>query len=244
MFAPLVRGGVLLALAIGSTLGSGSAAEARRLASTVVVGRVTDGGRPLSGATISVAGRSIVTRSAADGRYALTIPRAGDGDRVTLLARRVGYEPWQRAVALRGDTVRVDVALTRSATALEEVVVDRSAPVAGAATGESRNAPARTRNERERLDSSPASVSASPAPTVMAQRKARADAMDVRPGIRRPREPWNTEAYERIDENPFRPVSVAPLSTFSVDVDRASYANVRRFLNPGTLPPKDAVSIE
>jgi Ca-activated chloride channel family protein len=39
-------------------------------------------------------------------------------------------------------------------------------------------------------------------------------------------------------------VSVAPLSTFSVDVDRASYANVRRFLNQGTLPPKDAVRIE
>ena len=39
-------------------------------------------------------------------------------------------------------------------------------------------------------------------------------------------------------------VSVAPLSTFSVDVDRASYSNVRRFLNQGTLPPKDAVRIE
>jgi Ca-activated chloride channel family protein len=63
-------------------------------------------------------------------------------------------------------------------------------------------------------------------------------------GIRRAREPWNTEAYDRIDENPFRPVSVAPLSTFSADVDRASYANVRRFLNQGTLPPKDAVRIE
>ena len=52
------------------------------------------------------------------------------------------------------------------------------------------------------------------------------------------------EAYERIDENPFRPVSVAPLSTFSVDVDRASYTNVRRFLTRGSLPPRDAVRIE
>jgi Ca-activated chloride channel family protein len=54
----------------------------------------------------------------------------------------------------------------------------------------------------------------------------------------------NTEAYERIQENEFRSPSVAPLSTFSVDVDRASYANVRRFLSQGSLPPRDAVRIE
>nr|MDQ3349820.1 von Willebrand factor type A domain-containing protein [Acidobacteriota bacterium] len=53
----------------------------------------------------------------------------------------------------------------------------------------------------------------------------------------------NTEAYDRIDENPFRRVTVDPLSTFSIDVDTASYANVRRFLNAGTLPPPDAVRI-
>ncbi len=54
----------------------------------------------------------------------------------------------------------------------------------------------------------------------------------------------NTEAYARIDENPFVQVATQPLSTFSVDVDTASYANVRRFLTDGRLPPKDAVRIE
>jgi Ca-activated chloride channel family protein len=54
----------------------------------------------------------------------------------------------------------------------------------------------------------------------------------------------NTESYDHIDENPFRSPRVAPLSTFSVDVDRASYTNVRRFLTQGALPPKDAVRIE
>ena len=49
--------------------------------------------------------------------------------------------------------------------------------------------------------------------------------------------PFNTEAYDSIDENPFRRVAVDPLSTFSIDVDTASYANMRRFLNGGTLPP-------
>ena len=54
----------------------------------------------------------------------------------------------------------------------------------------------------------------------------------------------NTEAYSRIDENPFLQTQQKPLSTFSADVDTASYSNTRRFLHDGTLPPKDAVRIE
>jgi Ca-activated chloride channel family protein len=52
------------------------------------------------------------------------------------------------------------------------------------------------------------------------------------------------ERYAEITENPFLEASRAPLSTFSIDVDTASYANVRRYLNNGQLPPKDAVRIE
>ncbi|HYG11736.1 MAG TPA: VWA domain-containing protein [Pyrinomonadaceae bacterium] len=55
---------------------------------------------------------------------------------------------------------------------------------------------------------------------------------------------FNTEAYKRIDENPFFEVARVPLSTFSIDVDTASYSNTRRFLREGQLPPKDAVRIE
>lgn len=55
---------------------------------------------------------------------------------------------------------------------------------------------------------------------------------------------FNVETYDRIDENQFLETRRNPLSTFSIDVDTASYANVRRFLNSGTLPPKDAVRIE
>lgn len=53
-----------------------------------------------------------------------------------------------------------------------------------------------------------------------------------------------TEAYERIIENKFKQVSQDPLSTFSIDVDTASYANMRRFLNQSQLPPVDSVRIE
>jgi len=55
---------------------------------------------------------------------------------------------------------------------------------------------------------------------------------------------FNTEGYDHIDENGFKNVLADPLSTFSIDVDKASYANVRRFLTSGTLPPPDAVRIE
>lgn len=55
---------------------------------------------------------------------------------------------------------------------------------------------------------------------------------------------FNTEAYDCISDNPFLSVRQNPLSTFSADVDTASYANIRRFLQQGRMPPKDAVRIE
>lgn len=57
-------------------------------------------------------------------------------------------------------------------------------------------------------------------------------------------EDYNTEEYAAIHENGFRKVLDKPLSTFSIDVDAASYSNMRRFINNGQLPPKDAVRIE
>ncbi len=55
---------------------------------------------------------------------------------------------------------------------------------------------------------------------------------------------WNTEEYDGISENIFHDALRNPLSTFSIDVDAASYSNVRRFINNGQRPPKDAVRIE
>ena len=58
------------------------------------------------------------------------------------------------------------------------------------------------------------------------------------------RQDFNTAAYDKVEENPFLPAATNPLSTFSIDVDTASYSNVRRFINHGSLPPKDAVRVE
>ena len=55
---------------------------------------------------------------------------------------------------------------------------------------------------------------------------------------------FNTETYDKINDNQWTATTRKPLSTFSIDVDTASYSNVRRFLNQGQRPPKDAVRIE
>ncbi len=55
---------------------------------------------------------------------------------------------------------------------------------------------------------------------------------------------FNTEEYDRIYENLFKSTNQNPLSTFSIDVDTASYSNVRSFIHANQMPPKDAVRIE
>src|SRR5580704_2190518 len=55
---------------------------------------------------------------------------------------------------------------------------------------------------------------------------------------------FNTESYDSLVENPFVAARENPLSTFSIDVDTASYSLVRRFLKEGRLPPPGAVRIE
>ncbi len=67
--------------------------------------------------------------------------------------------------------------------------------------------------------------------------------MRIAPGPE-PAPNWNTEDYALIEENRFLSVGQQPLSTFSIDVDAASYSNVRRFLRNGQQPPVDAVRIE
>ena len=54
----------------------------------------------------------------------------------------------------------------------------------------------------------------------------------------------NAEEYKEIAENNFKTVSESPLSTFSIDVDAASYSNMRRYINKGELPPADTIRTE
>jgi len=69
-------------------------------------------------------------------------------------------------------------------------------------------------------------------------------AYESKPYFQRYNRNFNTEGYAPVNENGFRDVKNNPLSTFSIDVDNASYSNIRRFINGGQLPPADAVRIE
>ncbi|MDB4880463.1 MAG: hypothetical protein JWL60_1909 [Gemmatimonadetes bacterium] len=212
---------------------------------TVVVGTVRDGGgRPLPHATVAVQGGAAATASAADGRYSLSVPRGGGVVPVILVARRIGYERTELRVLLRGDTVRVDIRLQPDTTTLQETAATGAAALDGHAAGSI--APPRRADLLQGGTARVATVRSAPRRTTTHGGAMRASVTGDASGrgIRRQREPGNTEAYEPVRENEFRSPRVAPLSTLSADVDRASYTNVRRFLSGGTLPPKGAVRIE
>jgi Ca-activated chloride channel homolog len=101
-----------------------------------------------------------------------------------------------------------------------------------------------TAAETVTVNAAPAVTAESAASMMAGDAKAIPFAAPAAPFPWRQRGDFNTEAYDHIEDNSFRDVRDNPLSTFSIDVDTASYANVRRFLNSGTLPPPDAVRIE
>ncbi|HEX2188127.1 MAG TPA: von Willebrand factor type A domain-containing protein [Longimicrobiaceae bacterium] len=219
--------GWIAALALGAvaTLAAVPVLRAGPRPDTVVVaGRVLDAAsaRPLPGATVQAAGTRRRTTSGADGAYRLVVARGAVRDgALTLQATLVGYEPLREEVRVTGGEVRRDLRLQPAALALEGVVVT------GAEAARKGERHARVADAQAPRSILPSGM-APPPPPPPAYSSA----------------PWNTEAYAYVRENGFLAADRNPLSTFSIDVDRASYSNVRRFLLDGQLPPKDAVRIE
>jgi Ca-activated chloride channel homolog len=83
-----------------------------------------------------------------------------------------------------------------------------------------------------------------PTPQGSTKPKARSASEPLADSMRFPDKPFSTEGYSALDENPFLAPTRTPLSTFSIDVDTASYSNVRRLIQDQQQPPKDAVRIE
>ncbi|MEZ4417087.1 MAG: von Willebrand factor type A domain-containing protein [Gemmatimonadota bacterium] len=204
-------------------------------AGAVIAGRVTDAaqGHPIEGARVLLEGTAVETLTRRNGTYVLELD-AGVGALV-LRVEAAGYETARRTLPTDGLSQRIDFALQ-----------------AAAAPPVEEQKPERTLVDRilgRRQESEAGRAAPSPQATVgyatgVAQPMA-AD-MSMAPGFRRTADPddFNTEGYDHLTENPFRSVAADPLSTFSIDVDRASYANVRRFIENGTKPPIDAVRIE
>ncbi len=170
----------------------------------------------VAGAQVFLAGTTIGTLTDAEGGYSLSGVPAGER---VVTVRLIGYRETSRPVTVAaGQTVTLDFTVERTAVRTEETIVTGVA----AATPEA--APPFT------VLRGPSSISAYATAMSLARPFHNTD--------------HNTESYARIEENDFRLVSASPLSTFSIDVDRASYANVRRFIQSGTKPPVDAVRIE
>lgn len=194
----------------------------------VLVGTVTDAdtGDPLIGANVFLVDLGRGVSADLDGRFRFeALPAGTHRVRVTY----TGYAPSEQAVSVAdGQVVRLDVALAPEA--LEEVVVEYDRPLMQRdATGA-----ARVRSQVNGIAGPPAP----PPPTPMMAPAARSMAAEAYPA------PVDREGYAPIDEVGFKTATAAPLSTFSIDVDRASYANARRFLTNGQLPPVDAVRVE
>jgi Ca-activated chloride channel family protein len=87
-------------------------------------------------------------------------------------------------------------------------------------------------------------LQASPAPTVAIRTEPKKEEIPGWSSQPDPIDDVSGEQYNRIIENPFQDARSNGISTFSIDVDAASYANIRRYLNANQLPPRDAVRLE
>ncbi|MEL6705551.1 MAG: von Willebrand factor type A domain-containing protein, partial [Bacteroidota bacterium] len=196
-----------------------------------IAGTVTDeAGDPLPGATIVIEGTALGAATNIDGEYVILGVPAGEYE---VTASFVGYT----SVTTRG--VQVAANLTRildfelsSPSDLQEIVVEYEGPaMKNDAVGVARTAS----GDASRMHGLTSYVSPAPPPPPGG----------YIPGVQTHNPlPTDREGYAAIDENPFKRVGDAPLSTFGIDVDAASYANMRRFLNSGRLPPADAIRIE
>ena len=218
-YAMRARATTALALALAALVLAGTTPAAAQTGT--IRGQVADSasGEAIPIARISVEGTRIRTRTDQDGRYVLTdVPVGG----VVVVAELLGYGEQRREVRVaRARTTRVDFHLGPSEIALVEELM-RTAALRGVVV----------EAEAARRQVEPGQLRA-------ADRVVRLQAP-----LHLPPPDFNTESYAHIAENDFRLVSASPLSTFSIDVDRASYSNIRRFIQDGERPPVDAVRIE
>jgi Ca-activated chloride channel family protein len=203
----------------------------------VITGTITDdAGKPVI-AQIQVKNSQRGVLSGADGSFKLEIT----DDKTVLIVSAVGFETKEIRV---GKDEKLTIRLKTSTQSLQEVVIkargneikkDDQVYVGAAKTYIARN-------QAVTLQGSVSAVTIGGYNSLQAQRAPMAYDLDGR-YFNRPKY-GDREGYDHISENPFLTVSDNPLSTFSIDVDAASYSNVRRILKSGQLPQEGAVRIE
>lgn len=190
----------------------------RPINSHTVAGTITDQtGNPVPSVSVMLKGTNTGVSSGSDGSYKITVADKNG----TLVFTAVGYE--KQTIKISGRT-KINIVLKSASQPMNEVVVT--------SVGQARQ----TKQYGYSTNGLTGKVSG----------------LNVYPpsgsgsfyGYDALKEDFNTEDYDHITENRFLKVTDNPLSTFSIDVDAASYSNVRRFLNQGQLPPAGAVRIE
>ena len=189
-----------------------------------IVGKVTsaDDGSALPGVNVILKSSRAGTITDGQGNYLIKVPTTGG----TLVFTFVGLKTQEINI---GSQNRIDVIMQNDVSALQEVVVTGyglQGRVAGVAVKKNQKiSPRGVSTLRHHESKSAPSVAYDQAE------------MENQPT-------YNTEEYDGINENIFHEAQKNPFSTFSIDVDAASYSNVRRFIQMGQRPPKDAVRIE
>ncbi|MFN0275097.1 MAG: von Willebrand factor type A domain-containing protein [Chitinophagales bacterium] len=216
-----------LLIVSGVILGTTISSENKEISFTgnsVIKGTITDKatGEPLFGCTVTIEGSTFGTVSDIDGRYEIQKLEAGKYD---LTFTYIGFEKLtiKEIVVSENETKIADAQLDDSSVSLDEVMVI----------------------EHKQQDKVKLSKKAETSSTnnITAYPLSGAD-MSYADEEEFYNEGFNTESYNTINENGFKKTIGNPLSTFSIDVDNASYSNIRRFISYGETPPKDAVRIE
>ncbi|WP_196889896.1 vWA domain-containing protein [Aureivirga sp. CE67] len=186
-----------------------------------ISGVVSDETGSLPGATVLIKGTNKGTETDFDGKYTIHVNRGQ-----TLVFSFVGYE--DKEILVEKQSI-INAFLTESSSSLEEVnlgyVKKKRTYCAGIPTVSAKDIQKKVRTNN-----------------IANMLQGKASGIVITNSSHSPQE--TDENYASISENSFKKVTTNPLSTFSVDVDAASYSNVRRHLNDNQLPPKDAVRIE
>ncbi|MFT3750561.1 MAG: von Willebrand factor type A domain-containing protein [Agriterribacter sp.] len=195
-----------------------------------IKGRVTDtNGNTIAYVGVAEKGTGNITQTDNNGAFTITVKK----ENAVLIFSYVGYEMQEVKVAGKSNLNIIMVPVIQK---LEEVVVtgygiQKKKDIIGAAQEYKASAVLQGK-------ASGVHVRRSPVPASRMYDKAEYNLYDQED------DGYNTEDYNGIAENRFLTVKDNPLSTFSIDVDAASYSNVRRFLNNGQLPPAGSVRIE
>lgn len=195
-------------------------------------------GSPLPGVSVQIKGTAVGTSTNSEGKYTIDVP----GESSVLVFSFIGYVPKEMKV---GKNDSMTVKMQADVAMLEEVVVTAYSTI------KKKNSTAAVTTiqgfgktyetfvpDVEQLQGRMAGVTISKGKKNIESKRSKNESYKISAIID------DNEEYSQFVENQFFETKKDALTTFSIDVDRAGYSNVRRMLNDGLMPPKDAVRIE